>query len=194
MPTHTCEALPPCPVVGAARRMLDLPVDALNLSIRSRAGLSHRGVVRIGDLVVRSSAEVLKFPFIGIKSLREIEGALVRVGLHLDINVGAWPGRSEALRDSQVRRPERTSGNVRDSGASCGWNAHPVATPIPDTRGCLPTTWRARVPLEAIYWLGRNASSLPSSAKYTPRLSRLFLRSAAASSVRASRLMTPTAR
>jgi hypothetical protein len=89
------------------------PADADPLSSRTRRASSGVQVSSwSGSCVVRMPRrspvvkEVLKFPFIAIKSLRDIEGALARVGLHLDMNAGAWPCRSESSAD----RPSPPSG------------------------------------------------------------------------------------
>lgn len=90
LPAHVCTPSSPCPVPGSLRHALDLPLDSLDLSVRSHAGLSNRGVACVGQLVRRSEMDVLKFPHIGTKSFREIVGALARIGLHLGMDVGDW--------------------------------------------------------------------------------------------------------
>jgi DNA-directed RNA polymerase subunit alpha len=66
-------------------------VDELELSVRSQNCLKNDNIVYIGDLVVKSEAEMLKTPNFGRKSLFEIKDVLIGFGLKFGMEVPDWP-------------------------------------------------------------------------------------------------------
>jgi len=66
-------------------------VDELELSVRSANCLKNDNIVYIGDLVQKSEAEMLRTPNFGRKSLNEIKEVLSQMGLHLGMEIPAWP-------------------------------------------------------------------------------------------------------
>jgi len=66
-------------------------VDELELSVRSQNCLRNDNIVYIGDLVIRTEAEMLKTPNFGRKSLNEIKDILTNFGLKFGMEVGGWP-------------------------------------------------------------------------------------------------------
>ena len=48
-------------------------------------------IVYIGDLVVKSEADMLRTPNFGRKSLNEIKEVLGTMGLHLGMDIEGWP-------------------------------------------------------------------------------------------------------
>ncbi len=66
-------------------------VDDLELSVRSANCLKNANIRYIGELVVRSEAEMLKTKNFGRKSLNEIKEILIEMGLGLGIKVNGWP-------------------------------------------------------------------------------------------------------
>lgn len=66
-------------------------VDELELSVRSANCLKNDNIVYIGDLVVKSEADMLRTPNFGRKSLNEIKEVLGTMGLHLGMDVEGWP-------------------------------------------------------------------------------------------------------
>ncbi|MEX1179578.1 MAG: DNA-directed RNA polymerase subunit alpha [Cucumibacter sp.] len=66
-------------------------VDELELSVRSANCLKNDNIVYIGDLIQKSEAEMLRTPNFGRKSLNEIKEVLAQMGLHLGMDVPAWP-------------------------------------------------------------------------------------------------------
>jgi DNA-directed RNA polymerase subunit alpha len=70
------------------------PVDELELTVRSANCLKAENIHYIGDLVVRSEAELLKTPNLGRKSLNEIKEILSKRNLSLGIKVDNWPPAS----------------------------------------------------------------------------------------------------
>ena len=66
-------------------------VDELELSVRSANCLKNDNIIYIGDLVQKSEADMLRTPNFGRKSLNEIKEVLSQMGLHLGLEITAWP-------------------------------------------------------------------------------------------------------
>ncbi len=66
-------------------------VDEMELSVRSQNCLRNDNIVYIGDLVIRTEAEMLKTPNFGRKSLNEIKDILTSFGLKFGMEVPGWP-------------------------------------------------------------------------------------------------------
>jgi DNA-directed RNA polymerase subunit alpha len=66
-------------------------VDDLELSVRSANCLKNANIRYIGELVVRSEAEMLKTKNFGRKSLNEIKEILIQMGLNLGMKIDGWP-------------------------------------------------------------------------------------------------------
>jgi DNA-directed RNA polymerase subunit alpha len=84
---------------SAAEQKDDLPfnrnllrkVDELELSVRSANCLKNDNIIYIGDLVQKSESDMLRTPNFGRKSLNEIKEVLSQMGLHLGMEIAAWP-------------------------------------------------------------------------------------------------------
>ena len=68
-----------------------LPVDDLELTVRSANCLKAENIYYIGDLVKRTEVELLKTPNLGKKSLNEIKNVLKIRGLSLGMHIDLWP-------------------------------------------------------------------------------------------------------
>lgn len=77
--------------------MLLRSVDDLELTVRSANCLKAENIFYIGDLILRTEAELLKTPNLGKKSLNEIKDVLASRGLSLGMRIDNWP--PESLRD-----------------------------------------------------------------------------------------------
>ncbi len=66
-------------------------VDDLELSVRSANCLKNANIRYIGELVIRSEAEMLKTKNFGRKSLNEIKEILIEMGLSLGMKIDGWP-------------------------------------------------------------------------------------------------------
>jgi len=66
-------------------------VDDLELSVRSANCLKNANIRYIGELVVKSEAEMLKTKNFGRKSLNEIKQILSEMGLGLGMKIDGWP-------------------------------------------------------------------------------------------------------
>lgn len=84
---HTAApAAPPLP-----DPVLMLPVDDLELTVRSANCLKAEQITYIGDLVQRTEVELLKTPNLGKKSLTEIKDVLAQRNLTLGMRLTNWP-------------------------------------------------------------------------------------------------------
>jgi len=66
-------------------------VDELELSVRSQNCLKNDNIVYIGDLVIKTEAEMLKTPNFGRKSLNEIKEILHSYNLKFGMDIPEWP-------------------------------------------------------------------------------------------------------
>lgn len=82
----------PLPVVNTEiDPILFKSVDDLELTVRSANCLKAENILMIGDLVIKTEAELLKTPNLGRKSLNEIKEVLALRGLTLGMKVNNWP-------------------------------------------------------------------------------------------------------
>jgi DNA-directed RNA polymerase subunit alpha len=72
-------------------RYLLKKVDELELSVRSANCLKNDNIIYIGDLVLKTEAEMLRTPNFGRKSLNEIKEVLSSMGLRLGMDIPGWP-------------------------------------------------------------------------------------------------------
>jgi DNA-directed RNA polymerase subunit alpha len=72
------------------RRMLDKSVEELELSVRSSNCLRAAEIKTIGDLVLKSEPEMLKYRNFGRKSLKEIQDILSEMGLHFGMDTSPY--------------------------------------------------------------------------------------------------------
>ncbi len=71
-------------------QLLDLPVDEMELSVRSSNCLKAAGIKFIRDLVTRTEAEMLKYRNFGRKSLSELNEVLTNMNLGFGMNVADY--------------------------------------------------------------------------------------------------------
>jgi DNA-directed RNA polymerase subunit alpha len=69
-------------------------VDELELSVRSANCLQNANIKTIGDLVLKTEAEMLKTKNFGRKSLKEIKEILAEMGLSLGMKLENWPPKT----------------------------------------------------------------------------------------------------
>jgi len=76
---------------------LDRPVEDLELSVRSANCLRNANILYIGELVLKTEAEMLKTKNFGRKSLNEIKQLLAEMDLSLGMSLEDWepPAESE---------------------------------------------------------------------------------------------------
>ena len=66
-------------------------VDELELSVRSQNCLKNDNIVYIGDLVIKTEAEMLRTQNFGRKSLNEIKDILTSYNLKFGMAISEWP-------------------------------------------------------------------------------------------------------
>ena len=74
--------------------ILLLPVDDLELTVRSANCLKAENIFTIGDLVQKTEMALLKTPNLGRKSLTEIKDVLANRSLALGMRLENWPGQA----------------------------------------------------------------------------------------------------
>lgn len=72
------------------RKLLKMPVDELELSVRSYNCLMAANIKTIGDLVKRDEQEMLKFRNFGRKSLQELNKILEEKGIHFGMDTDKY--------------------------------------------------------------------------------------------------------
>ena len=79
---------------GAKRiaQLLAMPVEELELSVRSANCLRAAGISHLKDLVSRSEAEMLKYRNFGRKSLNELGEILVSLNLDWGMDLSPYAG------------------------------------------------------------------------------------------------------
>lgn len=77
------------------RKLLQMSVDELELSVRSHNCLTAANITTIGDLVRRDENEMLKFRNFGRKSLTELNKILEEKGLHFGMDIEKYMKKKE---------------------------------------------------------------------------------------------------
>jgi DNA-directed RNA polymerase subunit alpha len=72
------------------REILKRSIDELEISVRASNCLKDKNIKTIGELVRKSSKELLSYENFGRKSLKELEKNLAKVGLHLEMDVSKY--------------------------------------------------------------------------------------------------------
>jgi DNA-directed RNA polymerase subunit alpha len=86
---------------------LDRSVDELELSVRSANCLQNANIQKIGELVQKTEAEMLKTKNFGRKSLKEIKEILAGMGLSLGMKLDNWPSKQQRdkMQQQQTGQP-----------------------------------------------------------------------------------------
>ena len=71
-------------------QLLDMPVEEMELSVRSSNCLKAAGIKHIRDLVTRTEADMLKYRNFGRKSLSELNDVLTGMGLSFGLDVSQY--------------------------------------------------------------------------------------------------------
>ena len=71
------------------RRKLNMSVNEIELSVRAANCLNNANLTTVGELAQKSEADMLKYRNFGKKSLNEIKGKLVELGLGLGMTFDA---------------------------------------------------------------------------------------------------------
>lgn len=66
-------------------------VDDLDLSVRASNCLREMGIVYVGDLVTTGINKLLRTQNFGKKSLADVQAALTKMDLYLEMHLDNWP-------------------------------------------------------------------------------------------------------
>jgi DNA-directed RNA polymerase subunit alpha len=69
------------------RKLLNMSVNEIELSVRAANCLNNANILTVGELAMKSEAEMLKYRNFGKKSLNEIKAKLEQLGLSLGMNI-----------------------------------------------------------------------------------------------------------
>jgi len=69
------------------RKLLNMSVNEIELSVRAANCLNNANITIVGELAMKSEAEMLKYRNFGKKSLNEIKDKLLELGLSLGMNI-----------------------------------------------------------------------------------------------------------
>ena len=83
------------------RELLRMPVDELELSVRSANCLRAANIKSIGDLVQKTESEMLKYRNFGRKSLTELGDILHEMGLHFGMDIHPYLSGPEEADDEE---------------------------------------------------------------------------------------------
>lgn len=72
------------------------PLSALNLSDKINLLLKMEKIISIGDLVIKTATELLQIPYFGEKKLTEVEAALSKIGMSLDMDINWFPSSEQS--------------------------------------------------------------------------------------------------
>jgi DNA-directed RNA polymerase subunit alpha len=109
---------------AALKKLLNMSVNEIELSVRAAKCLNNEYITTVGQLAMKSEAEMLKYRNFGKKSLNEIKDKLVELGLGLGMTFdpSLLSGSSAASRgprlgaedDSQVGLADLIAANLDD--------------------------------------------------------------------------------
>jgi len=93
----------PSPVDEALAADLALPVEDLQLTVRSYNCLKREGIHTVGELISRSEQDLLDIRNFGSKSIDEVKGKLIEMGLSLKDSAPGFDPRAvlDAYDDDQ---------------------------------------------------------------------------------------------
>jgi hypothetical protein len=96
-----------------------LPVEELNLTVRSYNCLKRAGIRTVGDLVTRSEIDLMDLRNFGTKSIDEVNAKLASMGLAL-AREPYWSGLSANFSPDEVNSLIRMAAEVAGAGRWAG--------------------------------------------------------------------------
>lgn len=114
----------PSPTDAALAADLALPIEELELTVRSYNCLKREGIHSVGELVARSEADLLDIRNFGAKSIDEVKAKLAGMGLALKDSPAPdstrppppTPSGPRTTGTRASRRPSSTDGPASHSG------------------------------------------------------------------------------
>ena len=99
------------------RELAAKSVEELELAVRTVNSLNAESVKTIGDLIVKTEEDLLKFKNFGRKSLEEVQAAMEKLGLSLGMELpsGSEPGASAEVPAETAPEKESEAPKVEES-------------------------------------------------------------------------------
>jgi len=101
---------------AALKKLLNMSVNEIELSVRAANCLNNANITSVGQLAMKSEAEMLKYRNFGKKSLNEIKDKLVELGLGLGmaIDPNLLTGPVPSLRPNRIAAEEEAPVGLAD--------------------------------------------------------------------------------
>ena len=129
----------PSPTDAALAADLALPIEDLELTVRSYNCLKREGIHTVGELVARSEADLLDIRNFGAKSIDEVKEKLAELGLSLkDSPPGFDPTKAAATTTATRATSPRTS-STDLAGVWCPRRAVPAGFHGTEEKQTMPT-------------------------------------------------------
>jgi DNA-directed RNA polymerase subunit alpha len=100
--------------------LLAKPISSLDLSVRSNNCLEQARIGTVGELVVKTEADLLRVRSLGKTSLHEVQRKLSDHGLRLGMRPGESPRRPGEMDESDASGEHEAVGATTDGGESAG--------------------------------------------------------------------------
>ena len=92
--------------LAISEEKFNMPIEQLDLSVRSLNCLRHAGMATVGELLTRGVDELMGLRNFGLKSLNELEERLQAFGLSFNLPEGTLPA-AELVEEEEVKKPKR---------------------------------------------------------------------------------------
>ena len=101
---------------AALKKLLNMSVNEIELSVRAANCLNNANITTVGQLAMKSEAEMLKYRNFGKKSLNEIKDKLVELGLGLGLSFEPYmlAGPTAASRGPRLGAEDETPVGLAD--------------------------------------------------------------------------------
>jgi DNA-directed RNA polymerase subunit alpha len=101
---------------AALKKLLNMSVNEIELSVRAANCLNNANITTVGQLAMKTEAEMLKYRNFGKKSLNEIKDKLVELGLGLGLSFEPYmlAGSSTASRGPRLGGEDETPVGLAD--------------------------------------------------------------------------------
>ena len=119
----------PSPTDAALAADMALPIEDLDLTVRSYNCLKREGIHTVGELVARSEADLMDIRNFGAKSIDEVKAKLVELGLSLEGLPSRFRSRSTCRSHRRGRRRVQRRRALTNRSWPAGWMHPGVRSP-----------------------------------------------------------------
>ena len=92
--------------LAISEEKFNMPIEQLDISVRSLNCLRHAGMATVGELLTRGVDELMGLRNFGLKSLSELEERLQAFDLSFNLPKGTLPA-AELVEEEDVKKPKR---------------------------------------------------------------------------------------